>query len=71
MAIRFIATKTTCEKVKPGEAFSAAGPEYWDNHNPGSIGERVFLKTNAPCPEGDVGKEIYVITVMVFEVEEA
>jgi hypothetical protein len=63
MVIRFKATETTCEQVKPGEAFSSAGPEYWDNPNPGSIGERVFLRTDASCPAADIGKSIYVITV--------
>jgi hypothetical protein len=61
--IRFVATETTCEKVKPGEAFSEYGPDYWDNPNPGSIGECVYLRTDAPCPELDVGRPTYVITV--------
>lgn len=60
---RFKATETTCEKVKPGQAFSADGPEYWDRPNPGSIGEKVYLRTDAPCPPNDVGRAIYVIEV--------
>lgn len=67
MAIRFRATETTCEKVEAGQAFSSAGPEYWDHPTAGTIGERVFLRTDAPCPVGDIGTSIYIITVEQLE----
>lgn len=65
--MKFLATKTKCEDVKPGEAFSTAGPDYWNTAiigTFGAIGERVYLRTLAPVPLKDVGTEVYVITVV-------
>ena len=63
MVVHFKATETTCDQVKPGQAFSTAGPEYWEHLDSRSIAERVCLRTDAPCPADDVGQPIYVIEI--------
>lgn len=66
--IAFRATLTLCEEIKPGEAFSTAGPEWWGFERfPPSLGEKVYLRTHAPCPPQDVGQPIYRIEVVEEE----
>lgn len=64
--IRFVATARWAEDIKPGEAFSRVGPEFWDSvmvENPLAVGQKVYLRTYAPTPRLDVGTRMYVITV--------
>lgn len=61
--IHFEATETTCDQVRPGEVFSTGGPEYWEHLDPRAIGEKVYIRTNAPCPPHDVGQPIFTIEV--------
>ncbi len=69
VAIRFITTPVKAEDVKPGQLFSSAGPEYWDNPNPGSIGEKVYIRTDAPCPKNDVGVTAFLISTNIGETD--
>jgi len=47
--------KVKCEQMfgsqlQPGDLFSTAGPDYWDQLDErGSIGERVYIRTNTPA----------------------
>jgi len=59
---KFMATPTKCRDVQPGDCISTAGPEYWDNYNPLSIGEKVYVATGAPGPPDDNEEVIYKIT---------
>lgn len=61
--IHFRATETTCDQIKPGEMFSTAGPEYWENTSPHAIGEKVYLRSNGPCPPADANEPIFRIEV--------
>ena len=63
-----------CERVigsvlKPGELFSTVGPEYWeDAMDKGSIGERVFIRTNSSAENVDDSAEyVYRITIHMLE----
>lgn len=59
----FKAEKVKGKDLKPGEAFSTACPDYWEKRKWQSLGEKVYLRTNSPCPEKEADQEIYRITV--------
>lgn len=68
--------KIKCERVtgrdlKPGDLFSSVGPDYWGTAmDKGSIGERVYIRSNAPthyAPDADA--VIYRVTVEYDEDE--
>ena len=60
--------KITAEPVAgkeliPGELFSTAGQFYWDHRNPDAIGERVYIRTDAPLPRDQEDAVVHRITV--------
>ena len=63
MRIRAIPTKA--QELKAGDLFSTAGQEYWDRYDPLSIGEKVYIRTEAPCPDGDIDYILYRIVVEI------
>jgi hypothetical protein len=63
MTMRIIATKITSKELEPGDLFSTANQFYWDHHDPESVGERVYIRTEAPCPPDQVDVPIFRITV--------
>lgn len=56
------AIKIMAKDLQPGDLFSTAGSEYWDNikHNR-SLGEKVYIRTDEPSPADDV--ELYKIII--------
>lgn len=63
--MHFVATSTLAQDVKPGEIFSNRGRDYWDYvmvNDPMAIGQKVYLRTHAPCPQHNYGQEVWVIT---------
>ena len=50
--------------LKPGELFSAAGDEYWQHRNPKSIGEKVYIRTDAPLTLEQEEEETYRILIV-------
>ena len=66
MSVKIKAELTTAHDLKPGELFSAAGPSYWDTAmDTGSIGERVFIRTNTSASRApDANDTIYRITIL-------
>lgn len=64
MTIRFVATKVCCKDLKPGDLFSTVGREYWDRFDPLSVGERVYVRTNSPCPADQTDETIFRITII-------
>lgn len=62
------AEKIVARDLQPGDLFSTAGPDYWDriaDREQMSVGERVYIRTNAPtilAPDGDI--EVYKITII-------
>lgn len=70
--MRIIATKVTAKDLKPGDLFSNVDQHYWDLAvalNAAVIGERVYIRTNAPCPEDQAEDEIYRIEIECGDVE--
>ena len=58
------ATKIKAKKLKAGDLFSTADKLYWDNHhNNLSIAEKVYIRTNEPCPKDQENEEIYKIEI--------
>lgn len=59
----------TGEKLKAGDLFSTAGQEYWDTTknlretDPLRIGEKVYIRTDTPCPKGQEKEEVYKIII--------
>ncbi len=50
--------------LKPGDLFSTAGPDYWGNIDPGSIGERVYIRMDSPAEWApDYDGYVYKITI--------
>ncbi len=62
--IRFIATPILSQDIKPGQLFSTAGPVYWEqSRDPLAIGEKVYIRTDAPTPEAERDQTLFVITI--------
>jgi hypothetical protein len=53
------------KELKPGDLFSTADANYWDGAlDFGSIGEKVYIRTNTPPEEASDAEElVYKITV--------
>jgi len=60
--MRFVATEVYCKDLKSGDLFSSAGPSYWERPSDGSIGERVYVRTEVPCPPDQTEEKIFRIT---------
>ena len=55
-----------CEDLQPGDLFTTATQAYWDATNErGSIGEKVYVRTNEPCPKNEVGESISRVVITV------
>lgn len=62
--LKIIATQVKSQELVPGDLFSTAGPEYWDNIlEVDSIGERVYIRTEVPCPDDQKDETIFRITI--------
>ncbi len=58
------ATPVKGSDLKPGDLFSTASQEYWDNPNPGSVGEKVYIRMDTPAEwYPDFDAYVYKITV--------
>lgn len=65
MGIKITATVIVAADLQPGDLFSSYPQEYWDNiDNMGSIGERVYIRTNAPAEQAtDANSAVFKITI--------
>ena len=61
--MKITATQIKAKELKPGDLFSTAGQEYWDKMSFGSLGEKVYIRTNTPTPIDQAEDEIYLITI--------
>ena len=55
------ATPIKAKDLKPGDLFSTAPQLYWDKRDPNSLGEKVYMRTDAPTPKDQAEEEIYLI----------
>jgi len=49
--------------LQPGDLFSTAGPLYWELRDLAAIGEKVYIRTEAPCPAGQENDLVYRIVI--------
>lgn len=61
------AIKVRCKDLKPGDLFSTMGSTYWDNFDPQSIGQKVYIRTEAPGPKEEMNDVIFKIEIKVGE----
>lgn len=62
--MKIIATLVKGKDLKSGELFSTANQFYWDNRDPLSIGEKVYIKTDTPLSPTQQEEEIYRISIL-------
>ena len=49
--------------LKPGDLFSIQGDSYWQHLNPLGVGEKVYIRTDTPCPLNQREMELYRIII--------
>ncbi len=65
--MQIIATKVLVKELKPGDLFSTASQDYFDTINAdpyGSIGEKVYIRTNYKTPENEMNASIFKVTII-------
>lgn len=64
--MRIIAIAIKVKDLQPGDLFSSAGHEYWDNYDKSlSIGEKVFIRTNnSPLDNSEDDTIVYKIMII-------
>lgn len=63
--MKFKAIPVKGKDLKPGDLFSMAGPWHWDSaaHNDMIVGEKVYIRTEAPCLIKDLELDLYRIEI--------
>lgn len=61
--MRIFATPVKCGELKPGDLFSTAGQWYWDTYDPDTVGQRVYIRTDKPCPPDQAEGTIYRVRI--------
>ncbi len=67
MPVRIKATPTKARDLKPGDLFSIVGQATWDRllQDPLAIGQRVYIRTNAPADVADdADEEVHKIEIV-------
>jgi hypothetical protein len=62
--MRVRVTRVRSAALLPGELFSTANQEYWDHRDPLAVGERVYIRTDAPCPPEQAEEPIYRVEIL-------
>ena len=60
--------KVTGKDLQPGDLFSTVNEEWWGSVNdrdmdPAPVGEKVYIRTNAPCPEDQKDDALVRLTI--------
>ena len=68
--MKIIAKKVKCKHLMPGDLFSLLDQSFWDgcalitNKNGDlPIGQMVYIRTDAKCPDEEKDDDIYRITI--------
>ena len=62
--MKIIATPKKGKDLRTGDLFSSVGPTYWDHHKENhSLGEKVYIRTEQPCPEDQRREDVFKITI--------
>ena len=69
--VKFKAVAVKGKDLKPGDLFSTVGTFYWDCVDAmESLGERVYIRTNSPCPKSQEDVDVFVVTIEQMPAEE-
>ena len=64
--MKILTEQMKAKDLKPGDLFSSEGASYWDNfHHQPSIGEKVYVRTDTPCPAAQEEEVIYKLTIQI------
>ena len=62
--MKVIATRMKASELEPGDLFSNADPGYWKLvEDMAVVGEKVYIRTNWPCPKKQADCVVYKITI--------
>lgn len=61
--MRILAHQLSGKDLQTGDLFSMADQYYWDNYDLSSIGQRVYIRTSAPCPPDQLETVVYRIAI--------
>lgn len=64
MTMRFEAEPVKGKDLKPGDLFSTASQFYWDHRDPSALGEKVYVRTEAPTPPEQAEDDIFRIAIV-------
>jgi hypothetical protein len=69
--VRIVAEMRYAHEIEAGELFSIASQLEWDEFSKDeeAIGQKVFIRTNSPCPPDQANDIVYRITVIREEVQ--
>lgn len=62
--MKIIAHQIKAKELQPGDLFSSGDQYAWDNYDPLSLGQQVFIRTEAPCPSTQADITLYRIEVI-------
>lgn len=58
------AIEVLCRDLQPGDLFSTADQFYWDSRNKEAVGEKVYIRTDYPCPKFQEEQKIFKIEII-------
>ena len=60
------ATKIKAKELVAGDLFSTADQEYWNGQEDNkSLGEKVYIRTEQPCPKDQTEGDIFKIVIKI------
>lgn len=61
--MRVKATAIASKDLKPGDLFSNANQFYWNNYDPLSVGQKVYIRTESTTPPDQAEDIVYLIEI--------
>lgn len=61
--MKILAIPVQAAELRPGDLFSTVGPKYWANRDPNAVGEKVYIRTDAPTPDEQAHEPVFRITI--------
>lgn len=62
--MKIVATPIAAKDLQPGDLFSLYPVSYWENYDPASIGQKVYIRTEATdYPAEDADATVTLITI--------
>ena len=58
-----VAEPLKAKDLRPGDLCSVADQVYWDHRDPLAVGEKVYIRTEAPTPSDQAEDDLFRIVV--------